>query len=90
VKPSIFKEVFAKGYDSFIPFAVTIIAIIFSDLLKGIAVGMVVGVYFVLRSNIKIAIMITNDGGNYMVRFIKDVTFFNKSHLRGFFRMIVF
>lgn len=88
IKPSIFKEVFAKGTDSFIPFMVTIVAIVFSDLLKGIAVGMMVGVFFVLRNNIKIAIMITSDGGNYYVRFIKDVTFFNKSYLRDFFRTI--
>jgi len=85
-KPAVFKEVYAKGFDSFIPFIVTILAIIFSDLLKGIAVGMFVGIIFVFRSNIKLAILVTQDGNNYLVRFIKDVTFFNKSFLRNFFR----
>ncbi len=88
IKPSIFKDVYSKGLDSFIPFIVTIIAIIFSDLLKGIAIGMIVGIYFAFRNGIKISIMITNDGNNYLVKFIKDVTFFNKSHLRNFFRKV--
>jgi MFS superfamily sulfate permease-like transporter len=32
--------------------------------------------------------MIANDGNNYLVKFIKDVAFFNKSHLRNFFRQL--
>lgn len=88
IKPSIFREVFSKGYDSFIPFMVTLLAIVFSDLLKGVALGMAVGIFFVLRNNVKIAVMITSDGNNHYLRFIKDVTFFNKNHLRNFFRTL--
>jgi hypothetical protein len=87
-KPSIFKEIYAKGRDSFVPFIVTIIAILFSDLLKGIAFGMFVGIIYVFRSNIKLAIIVTNDEKKYLVRFIKDVTFFNKAFLRNFFRTL--
>jgi MFS superfamily sulfate permease-like transporter len=87
-KPSIFKEIYKKGWDSFIPFIVTIVAILFSDLLKGIAIGMFVGIIFVFRSNIKLAILVTTDQNNYLLRFIKDVTFFNKSFIRNFLRNI--
>jgi MFS superfamily sulfate permease-like transporter len=44
-KPALFKSMFTKGWDQFLPFVITIIAILVSDLLKGIAVGMVVGKY---------------------------------------------
>jgi MFS superfamily sulfate permease-like transporter len=87
-KPSIFKDVYAKGLDSFVPFIVTIIAIILSDLLKGIIVGIFVGMIFVFRSNIKLSVLITRDGKNFLVRFIKDVTFFNKAHLRNFLQTV--
>ena len=83
-KPAVFKEVFNKGYDSFIPFLVTILAILFSDLLKGIAVGMFVGMIYVFKSNMHLSMVFTHDNGNYLIRFIKDVTFFNKATFRKY------
>jgi MFS superfamily sulfate permease-like transporter len=83
-KPKVFKEVYSKGLDSFIPFVVTIIAILFSDLLKGIAVGMFVGMIYVFKSNMKLSMVFTEDKGNYLIRFIKDVTFFNKATFRKY------
>ncbi|MES2732170.1 MAG: SulP family inorganic anion transporter [Bacteroidota bacterium] len=52
-KISIFKDMYQLGIDQFIPFVVTIVAILFSDLLIGIAIGMVVGVFFILKANFK-------------------------------------
>jgi carbonic anhydrase len=46
-RPSIFQEIFKKGYDQFVPFVVTILAILFSDLLIGIIIGIIVGLFFV-------------------------------------------
>ena len=48
-KPSIFKEFYKKGFDQFIPFVVTVIAIIFTDLLMGIVIGIAVGLFFVMQ-----------------------------------------
>ena len=50
-KPALYKGQFRLGKEQFIPFFVTIIAILFSDLLKGIAVGMAVSVFYILRAN---------------------------------------
>ena len=50
-KPALFKGQFRLGKEQFIPFFVTIVAILFSDLLKGIAVGMAVSVFYILRAN---------------------------------------
>ncbi|MGA0560068.1 SulP family inorganic anion transporter [Larkinella sp. VNQ87] len=47
----IFKELFNEGLDKFVPFVVTIAAILLTDLLTGIAVGMLVALFFVLRES---------------------------------------
>ena len=41
-KPATFKSVYASGMKHFIPFLVTILAIVFIDLLKGLGIGLVV------------------------------------------------
>ncbi|MBK6904624.1 MAG: SulP family inorganic anion transporter [Saprospirales bacterium] len=77
-KVSLFKEFWAKGYDQFIPFVVTIVAILLSDLLIGIAIGIGVGLFFLLRSNFHSAIIVIQEGNYFLVRFRKDVSFLNK------------
>jgi len=82
-KPSIFKTFYSKGFDQFVPFVVTIIAIIFTDLLIGIIIGIVVGLFFVLRSNFKTALFVVNDNNKYLFRLRKDVSFLNKPILKA-------
>ncbi len=81
-KPQLFIEMFRKGASQIIPFVVTIFAILFTDLLIGIAVGMVFGLYYVIRTNFHSAISLTQDGTNYLLRLHKDVSFLNKAVLR--------
>ncbi len=50
-KPSLFKQMFRMGNEQFIPFIVTILGIVFTDLLIGIGLGMVVGVIYILWNN---------------------------------------
>jgi MFS superfamily sulfate permease-like transporter len=47
----IVKAVFAEGVSKFIPFVVTVMAILLTDLLSGIAIGMVTGIFFILRDH---------------------------------------
>lgn len=49
-KVSLFVTMFKQGWSQFLPFIVTVVAIQFSDLLKGIAIGMVVAVLFILNN----------------------------------------
>ncbi len=51
-KPSIFKGLYAKGTSQFLPFLITILAILFTDLLIGITIGIVVGLYYVVKANL--------------------------------------
>lgn len=86
--PKVFKEIFSKGWDQTIPFVVTIVAILFSDLLTGIFIGILVGAYFVLRNNYHDSILMVNDGKEFLIRFTKDISFLNKKSLREKFSII--
>lgn len=46
-----FKSFYRKGWDQFLPFIITIFAIVFSDLLVGVAIGLITAIFFILRSN---------------------------------------
>ncbi len=78
----LFKDMFSKGYGQFVPFIVTVVAILFTDLLVGVFIGILVGVFFVLKTNFKSAIMLINDERNFLLKFTKDVSFLNKASLR--------
>ena len=82
-KITLFKEFYQKGFNQFIPFCVTIIAILFTDLLIGISIGIAVSLVFIIRSNFKTAVMIVNDNNNYLIRFKKDVSFLNKPIIKS-------
>ncbi len=77
-KISLFKEFFQKGWDQFVPFVVTIVAILMTDLLVGIVVGIIVGLFFMVRSNFRSSVFVVHDNNNFLIRFRKDVSFLNK------------
>ncbi|WP_258099981.1 SulP family inorganic anion transporter [Marinoscillum pacificum] len=88
-KPAIFKVMYAKGKDQFLPFVITIFAILLTDLLIGISVGIVVGIYFVIKSNLHQAITIKEEADqSFIIRLEKDVSFLNKAYLRRTLRNI--
>ena len=82
-KLSLFKEFFRKGWDQFVPFAVTIMAILLTDLLIGIIVGILVGLFFMVRSNFRSSVFVVNDNNNFLIRFRKDVSFLNKPIIKS-------
>jgi carbonic anhydrase len=51
--PKLMKQMFNQGYHQFIPFIVTLVAIVFTDLIIGVAIGLGISVAFILRSNIR-------------------------------------
>jgi len=88
VKPSIIKDIYRKGIGQFIPFIVTITAILLTDLLQGILIGIVVGLFFLLKTNFHQALFSVNENGNYLIRLMKDVSFLNKALIRKVFREV--
>lgn len=87
-KPEIIKKMYQKGWNQFVPFIVTILAILFTDLLVGIIIGMGVGFFYVIRSSVHKSIVMVNEGNEFLIRFHKDVSFLQKSELLRMFDQI--
>lgn len=81
-QPRMVMSMWYRGRDQFIPFVVTVLAILVDDLLKGVLIGSVVGLIFIIKSNFHSGITLTQDKNNYLIRFRKDATFLNKIRLR--------
>lgn len=78
----VFKKVLREGFEQYLPFFVTLIAIMFTDLLMGVGIGMVVGMIIVVRMNHHSALTLVSDGSDILIRFAKDVSFFHKPALK--------
>jgi len=74
---------YAAGYEQWLPFLVTVLGVVLTDLLKGVLVGLAVGLFFVLRANHHKATTVVNDGDLYLLRFNKDMTFLNRADLKA-------
>ncbi len=81
-KPQIFIAKYEKGWAHLIPFVVTIVAILLTDLLVGIGVGLFVGGAFIIINNYKSAILYIADGDTHLIRFKKDMSFMHKYELK--------
>lgn len=82
-KPSVFKAMAKMGRDQFVPFMVTIIGVVFTDLLVGIGLGMGVAFMYILYNNYKTPyhfhIEQNADGHKIKITLSEDVTFLNKA-----------
>ena len=81
-KPSLFMEQWKLGKSNFYPFIITVLAILFSDLLIGIGIGLLLGFYFVIRSNYHKAFNLVRENENVLIRFHHQASFLNKSLLK--------
>lgn len=78
-KPALFSTQVKLGWTQFLPFAITMIAVLALDLLVGVIVGSVVGVVFVLYQNSRDALVQERDpSGALVLRFRRDGTFLSK------------
>ncbi len=86
-KVQIFIEKYRKGWNQFIPFVVTIVAILFSDLLIGISIGLVVSILFLLKSSYKNSFKIKNEKVSVKetikIDLPNQVSFLNKAAIKN-------
>jgi MFS superfamily sulfate permease-like transporter len=82
-KPALFIDFYKKGWDQFMPFVITIAAILATDLLKGVVIGIFLGLFYVLRSNFRTSVMVVSDTNRYLFRLRKDVSFLNKAIIKN-------
>ena len=83
--PATFKKMWVAGKQQFMPFVLTVIAIIATDLLIGILIGMVIAVGFILYGNMRrplSQVVERHVGGDLTrVKLANQVTFLNKASL---------
>ncbi len=82
----LFKHMYHKGWDQFIPFVVTVIAVVLTDLLKGVAIGMVFSIFYLLRTNMRnpffYKIQEEGDKKNIRIKLAEEVSFLNKAAIQ--------
>ncbi len=81
-KLPLFVDYYKRGWDQFMPFVITIVAIVLTDLLKGVLIGIAAGIFYIIRSNFRTAIFTVKDKDYYLVRLRKDISFFSKPKLK--------
>ncbi len=85
-KPATFVHFWHKEKYQFIPFIATLIAVVFTDLLKGVALGMIISVVFILKGNLKRAYVFRKeeyaDGDVIHIDLAQEVSFLNKAAIK--------
>jgi len=85
-KPVLFKKWYAAGFYQFVPFIVTVTAIVFTDLLLGVALGMTVSIFFILRENLKSPYFFNHNqyhsGEIIHINLAQEVSFLNKAAIK--------
>lgn len=82
-KPSLFLSQFKSGRVQYIPFMVTVVGIVFTDLLVGIMMGMSVGIFQILYENSKYSYYMHSkeDAGRLTIELSEHVSFLNKASI---------
>ncbi len=86
-KPATVKHFWEKGKYQFIPFIATVVGVVFTDLLKGVALGIAISVIFVLKGNLKRAYNFRReqyaDGDVIHIDLAQEVSFLNKAAIKS-------
>jgi SulP family sulfate permease len=93
-KPDLFKQMYKLGWEQFIPFTATVVAILATDLLKGITVGILFGIFYTLRHSYRnshyVKDNVSDQNGKTVHHMVlaEEVSFFNKASLLNTFESI--
>jgi MFS superfamily sulfate permease-like transporter len=83
--PQLLRQMCREGKTQFLPFIITVVAIIFTDLLIGILIGLAVAVAFILHSNLRRPmhkVMEKHIGGDVLrIELANQVSFLNRASL---------
>ncbi len=83
---SLFKKMYKKGLNQFIPFMATILAIVFTDLLIGVFIGLGVSIFYLLKSNYKNPFVLEHEtlhtGETLRIELPNQVSFLNKASIK--------
>lgn len=86
-RPAVIMHFWHKGKYQFVPFIATLLAVVFTDLLKGVALGMIISIIFVLRGNLKRAYNFRKEeyaeGDIIHIDLAQEVSFLNKAAIKS-------
>ncbi|ENU81670.1 hypothetical protein F975_00280 [Acinetobacter sp. ANC 3789] len=84
-QPKLFIQLYQKGWKQFLPFIVTIVAIMLTDLLIGIMIGLVLSALFILHSNMHSGVKVIHEkhlhGNLTRIELAQNVSFLNRATL---------
>ncbi|MCQ4036025.1 SulP family inorganic anion transporter [Kaistella montana] len=85
-KPATIMHFWHKGKYQFIPFIATIIAVVTLDLLKGVGIGLLISVFYILQGNMKRAYYLSreelSDVDDITIKLSEEVSFLNKAAIK--------
>ena len=85
-KPKLYRNMWSLGRKQFIPFVITVVVILSTDLLLGVSIGLLISIYYIVQSNFKIEYKITQTRHlgieTQCIKLNHNVTFLNKVKLR--------
>ncbi|WP_151978062.1 bifunctional SulP family inorganic anion transporter/carbonic anhydrase [Acinetobacter soli] len=83
--PSLFKKLYQQGWTQFIPFMITLVAILLTDLLVGILIGLASSIVFILYGNLHKGVRVYREkhlhGVITRIELPSQVTFLNRASL---------
>jgi len=83
----LYRSMFRLGHEQFIPFMATVAGILLTDLLRGIAIGMAVAIFYILRKNYKHSYHFRKEKDHQRetitLRLSEEVTFLNKASIQA-------
>ncbi len=84
--PTVFQKMWASGRYQFVPFIVTVVAVVFTDLLKGVGIGLIFSVFYILRANLQLAYFFKKQehhtGETITMKLAQEVSFLNKAAIK--------
>lgn len=82
VRPKIFIENYKKGWAYFIPFIITVVGILWTDLLIGVCAGLLVAAFFVLFDSFQPFVATAQVDNHFYFRFERNLNFLHKHELK--------
>lgn len=84
--PKVFKHMWRAGKYQFVPFVVTVVAVVLTDLLKGVGIGLAVSLFFILKGNMRLAYFFKkeehHEGDIIHIDLAQEVSFLNKAAIK--------
>lgn len=82
----LYRSMYRLGWEQFVPFIITVVSILLTDLLKGIGIGMCFAIFYILRKNYRNSYHYKkeehHEGDVITLRLSEEVTFLNKASIR--------